>query len=287
MDLQNKLRILTRFLLKPLAKDIQVFIHDPEAGSKEICVVVICKCLNIDFKGSSFSDDIFTAYFKAVCELGENLISNDVGLTNRNGLAGGLIWKNTLLRARAELLERDSFIFHYRNRLAGKILTDNKEYILLKLSSSDPRFHVVMTVGKDYLNFAHTCLCVGLAASMDLEEATRKSLNEYNGMRLNHRLITCREKPLGEPDNWLKLTDFHHNESRNPLNKKIFRELCSGKEMMYSRVFSADLWRVQKIKSPVRLLKYALVNHPQLESLSFGIPYEVIGFENRVFHPFW
>lgn len=286
MDLQNKLIEVTRFLLRLKFDDCHVYIYQPSSLSLGVyCIVVTVRELGNEYKGSSTGRNIFEVYLKALCEVGEEIIKVRECLNNRNGLAGGLLKSNVISRAKAELIERDAFLYHYKNLLPfKKISSPNLEILSFQLSSIDSEYSVFLVMNEDYLASSSSCLKLGLGCHKNPRVAFERAYNEYAAMVLDHHI----KEPCSIRRD-LKVSnavEFHHMQSFSKENKFIFEILCNGKGNVRRNYNYLD-WRATSYNSPIRLFKFYKVDHPELIRMEFGSAdfFESLG--QSAYHPFW
>lgn len=288
VDLQHRLSQALKFFVKEKFDKSQVYIHWPSENNFFLyCVVIKLSRGDVEFKSSALGKNLYVAYIKALCELGENIICRRDNIQNRSGIAGGFFKANSFCRAKAELIERDAFLYHYRNMIPFKFLKRSNGYDAYQLISIDPCYHVTLVMNSDYVGDNENCLKLGMGCEKDISDSIEKAHNEYSGMYLNHKIFSkCDISDLYRKE-WDRKTDFHHSQSMSLENKAIFRILCRHNTKTTSRIYDSSLWSSRLLDSPLRFFKYIKVDHPQVEKINFGEPEKFKQFEKLVYHPFW
>lgn len=292
MDVSSSLIQITKWFIRDRNRNINIHIFPKSKNTLNLWQVIIE--VEWDQKkligSSGGSKSLFEAYLKALSELGENIILDSSALMSRCGIAGGLFESQAIIRAKAELLERDSFFYHYRNKVpfydTFTLFKDGIELCIFQLQSSDPHFYSYLATDKDCTLGKSSCLLFGTSAHPDKNVAIEKAIQEYSAIRLNHILQPERcESLFKNPDKIATIMDKHHIASRDPRNLNRFQNLCqTSKNMGNRKQIDPKNWETQKLKSPFRLLKFIRVDHPDLIKMTFGIPEPG---EDKLFHPFW
>lgn len=288
VDLQSRLGQVARFFFQGRVESCHVFIHEPrENNLYRFSVVISVKLNGREVNGSSSGLSLYNTFLKALCELGENIITSNLGLNNRSGVAGGLILNNCIDRAKAELIERDAFLYHYRNLIPFR-KSDSKtvDEMRFELNSVDPSFSVNLVMNREYLEKKDSCLILGVAGNKDALCSSERAYCEYSSMYLNHKeFINCSNlRPVLEKS---AKVDFHHHHSKSWENKTIFKKLCLEESSFEKRSYDDRLWKIEELNSPLLFFKYVRAEHPELIKLEFGLPELFPQFENLVYHPFW
>lgn len=293
MELSHSLSRVTRFLLQAEAGAVEVFVHDPQDATRGLHVAV-CEWQRETgkrLKASGVAATRFEAYIKAVAELGEVVLCHASGLESRAGIAGGLFASNAVLRAKAELLERDAFLFHYRNRvpfLRRESARAASGAGVFEMSSAEKGRHCFIALDEAFMAGGAECVLMGFGCHADRELAAAKALGELACMSLDHAMRPgwCRDVYEGR-SRAARLTDFHHAFSRDPRNRERIRALCrTDAAPAPSRRDLVGEWRVETLKSPLRYFKYVRVFHDGLVPLEFGRPEP--SFEGTpLYHPVW
>lgn len=283
MDIQDKLRDVTRSLFKEELTSCRVYVHQPNPDNLyQFCVIIVIKTSTTEVKGSASGTSLSSTYIRALSECGENIISRKLGLENRSGLAGGLLLGNCIQRAKAELIERDAFLYHYIHLIPFKKVSFEKDEVFLKcfLQSVDPSYKVTLIFNQSYLTDPDTCLLLGAGCGATEKIAFKKALAEYSGMLLNHKIFSgC--GPVNSK------VDFHHSQSRDSRNKTIIRSLVDTESESEIRSYNGQAWKIEVLESPIRFFKYVLVDHPDLLKMTFGTPHFFPQLNKNVYHPFW
>lgn len=289
MDLQSLLTKSLDFFIKEKVDHRSLYIHKPnEKNDLHFYCVVINVCIK-DKKllASAVGENLYLTFIKALSELGEGIICFKMNLANRSGLAGGLLRANAIQRAKAELLERDAFLNHYRNLIPFKQSKAEGDRIICELASSDPEFKVFLIVNADYLSSDDTCLIFGMGCDLTIPEAKSKALREYTSMVLSHKVVGGCGTEFMERRGIHRKTDFHHSQSRSVENKHIFKIICNGSASSEIKHFDHEKWTITKFRSPLRFFSFFKACHPDLTEMDFGIEEKFKQFNNLVYHPFW
>ncbi|HXH74012.1 MAG TPA: hypothetical protein VNJ08_03555 [Bacteriovoracaceae bacterium] len=288
MDIQNNLNRALRYFVKEDLDASQVYVHYPsDKNLFQYCIVITATRKNSEIKSSASGNNLYTTFLKALCEFGENMICDSLNLNCRSGIAGGLFSQNSIKRAKAELIERDAFLYHYKNILSFKLNSSNSESDskLFELNSIDPDFKVCFVMKQNYLIDPTSCLIFGMGSETSFKDSSEKAFSEFSTMVLNHNLYL--ECGFDVPSSKQSKADFHHGHSKSQENKLIFQEICKGTDQFKERKYDPKMWKVEVLKSPIRFFRYVKVHHPQLEKLEFGKPEKFNQFSKLVYHPFW
>lgn len=288
MDIQSNLRNVTRFFLKDKTAHLSVFIHDPNKNNLFFfCVVINVTIQGKRLDGSSTGKNLYTTFIKALSEVGESIICHNNNFSHRSGFAGGLLLRNAIHRAKAELIERDAFLYHYRNLIPFLSAERIDDKIIYELKSAEPKFKVVMVIKADYLVSDNNCLIFGMGSDDTIENAKARALREYSAMYLNHQLYDgCGDKFM-ESLGIKRKTDFHHSQSKSKENKHIFKLLNNVKPSNTPRAFDSGKWLIDEFESPINFFKFVKASHPNLLLMDFGAEEKFPQFNTPVFHPFW
>lgn len=252
-------------------------------------------------KGSASGATQWEAFIKAFVEFGEAYLVKSLNLKDRNGLAGGLFVSTAKSRAMAELVERDAFLYHYRNDIPFKLykiitIQDNvktkKEIFIYEMNNCSPDFYTFMATDQSCAEGNNPCLLIGLGGHQQKQTAVSKSISEYHAMILDHQLRPnwCfdLEKDRSKAQ---RMTDFHHSHSRDERNIEKFKALCSKKsnKSFLRASINEKKWIVKKQSSPVKYFTYIKIEHEDLVKLEFGIP-EISDLNltaTPLYHPLW
>lgn len=297
VESSHQLAKITKTLLKEKTIKTSVYFKRPSAETNELFIVVVSVTLQNGFKikGSANAPTLTSAFTKALIEMGEVYILKSQGFKDRSGIAGGLFSKSITTRAQAELLERDAFLFHYRNKISFEKSDQfahpfwTKEYIVVfRLMSASNRFHSFLATDSKCADGNHQCLLLGLGAHTDIESAKNKAIGEYATMLMDHRQRPdwCKRLAL-DPGLSTRQPDHHHAHSRDPRNISLFKDLCSGSLPGTRRTQQLN-WTNQSLESPLRFFRYLKADCPELLKLEFGKPEPQQGQEEQpLFHPIW
>lgn len=293
MELSHPLSGVTRHLLGAEPGAVQTYVHAPQQSTRDRHIVV-CEWRHASgktLKGSGAAPTKLEAYLKAVVELGETALCVGASVPNRSGMAGGLIAANALHRAKAELVERDAFLFHYRGRVPflSRELADSGAW-LFEMSSPRAGDHCFIALDQACVEGTAECVLLGLGCHDDRRTAAEKALGELAGMTLDHAMRPgwCRAVYEGT-SNASRLTDLHHAHSRDPRNKARIRALCAtGSGTSNRRTPLSSDWRIEWLESPLKYFKYVRASHPELAVLEFGLPEPTESpAEPPLYHPIW
>lgn len=301
MGLSRSLARLTRHLIRGDEGRTEAFVHPPSELTLGFFIVV--STFRSDegavLKGTGVARSQTEAYLKSAIELGEVLCSRQNGISTRNGMAGGLLLHSAIERARAELLERDAFLFHYRKGVPFRSSEIWREGIpgasgrgrimVFELSSAVGGLRCVLATDEASIGGDEGCLWFGLAAHPDREAAARKAVGEYACMNLDHALRPgwCADVFAGtRPAS--RLPDLHHAASRDPRNRRRFHDLCGvGESESRFRQGVSIEWSQAEVPSPLRYFRYARASSPLLDILEFGVSESVPAGEPPLLHPVW
>lgn len=228
------------------------------------------------FSGTGSGTGWNNAAIKALSEMGENIICfRDGG--ERSGLAGGFLEKMAQQRAYEELLERDAYLFHYRNQEPFlKCIYENDFLKSYLLKSRDSKFKIVLSLKKQ-TNYGDRlspigCIQFGLGIGLTTCNALNKSLSELAALMMYHRQnpkvcletyndIKANQKKFAEKK--VSLMDIHHAFGWDPRNQRRFKdlEICKNftekkKRTSESLDFKKSKISFEKIKSPLLYIKY-------------------------------
>ena len=296
VDLSKYLEETTRFLLKSTALNIFIYIHRPNSQTKNRWIVVINLYFpNKTVKASGTDKNIVLAYIKGLSEIGEEILCNKHNLECRSGIAGGLQSKNALIRAQAELIERDSFFEHYRNMIPflskQKVsFCDSSNIYAFEMLAKEKNFKSYIVTDEDSIQGTSECLLFGTSSHPDKDVAIEKAYNEYVAISLNHKKFPDRCKHLEKNKETIeKLTDLHHIYSRDERNKQIFQKLCQVSKKKSSYSHKNLSWEIESLESPLKLFKYYRVISKNLIKIQFGKPEHFSFTLNQLplYHPFW
>lgn len=274
--------------------DLTVTIHPPSQETMGHSIAVLYSGQQ---SSSALASTPIAALIKALVELGESYIFRKHQWNTRSGLAGGLITSSTIQRAKYELLERDSFFYHYRNQipfLECRRLADSN-LLAFTMATADPMVHSILITDSDSVQKQEGCLLFGTGAHKDPSVAIRKATEEYAAIHFGHRLRPNRCKEQEQDPNKIKcLADFHHLASRDTRNRAKFHKLCAPsmsnqQSLKPIRSVISSSWAVTQLESPLKYFKYYHVTHPNLIKLKFGEPEhaEYSPSESPLYHPFW
>jgi ribosomal protein S12 methylthiotransferase accessory factor YcaO len=133
------------------------------------------------------------SFTKAMSELGESILVYSLGLETNSGLAGGFLYKTARQRAKAELIERDAFLYHYKNRIPfiERIFLEKKDNSKLdifayKMASTDSSFYSYLVTDEDCSRGNRMCLLFGLGSHKIKNIAISKAIQEYASIALLH-----------------------------------------------------------------------------------------------------
>ncbi len=291
MDLQSILNSTARLFLKdgiPVSVQIDPHRQSSKAGFD---VRVSCHYENKRLSGLAWDRSLLRSFLRALLELGEEILRVKMQLLSRSGLAGGVLFGPTWLRARGELVERDAFFYHYRNRIpfrsAGVRRIEGKLLEVYQLESADPEVVVALVMApfeKEELTFLH----FATASSVDIESASLRAAKEYLSLERYLSLNRARlmERAIDRNECLKDSSLFHFKACSDSRNIELFQMLRSRRdERVPVRSHTALLWELTQYPSPIRGFKFLRAHSEQLQKIEFGVPE---GPEEPVlFHPFW
>jgi hypothetical protein len=296
MDLQITLESIARLLIKDFSDSLKVVMTRPcKENLYNYTVTVNCLMNKNHLTGGGVSKNILEAFLKALVELGESFIMYRDNFPDRSGIAGGLTEKNTILRAKSELLERDSFLFHYQNKIPflsqEKVKVNEDELIKFELATIDPEFSTIFITNHACALGQNKCLLSGTGSHLSKKIATQKAIEEYSTMKMIHEKypkwcdglesVSCSE---------ISAPDFHHLNSKDQRNKKRIGKICEvNLNTKRQQQFNSHDWKISKLVSPLRFFHYFRVEHPGIKKMEFMQPEISDDSEGThpLYHPFW
>ncbi len=295
MDLSATLNQLTRKLCKPTLETCQVHIRKAFGIENNYRVVIDGKSAGESVQGGGISKSLLTAYAKALGEFGEGLVCLRENHDNRSGMAAGLLFFQAVDRAKAELIERDAFLHHYRNEvpfLGRRPLQRAKSRsfiapVAFRMATAHPDWHSFLVTDDLCATGQRTCLLFGTAADRNEKLALQRAHDEYQVIAHVHNIRPSRCAELAGDSSSSSSADRHHLSSRDSRNLERFRTLCSpmratkgGRQSIHNQ------WEIERLQSPIETMVYARVRHRELTPLVFDIPEAVAG-NTPLYHPFW
>ena len=305
MDLQNTLRSVSRFLIRDgrihqigSLLELSITHHD---GFYTIFHQSVLGGNSISSSGTN--RNILTAYLKSIVEFGEEILRVQLNLNNRSGISGGLSEKNITLRAQVEVLERDSFLFHYRQRLPMKkikeITVGERVFSAFEMVCLDPRFRAVLIreSSRSYQGrlIAHFSTAVNETTELAIEKAVEEYVSletffEDNAESIN-MLITGKyhlDNPL--LPHMAAMFDPRNVEILNVLTGNITDNSPTSEDNIVLHRFQGlprtrPKWIISNLVSPLKFFKYLRAESPDAEKFVFGVPEN--GIWPALFHPFW
>lgn len=294
MDISVNLNKVLRFLIKKKLGPSSVFIHNPsQATLGKFIVVLNIQYNNKKLKASASAENKYLAFVKAMSEMGEEIICEDMNYATRAGIAGGFIKNEVITRAKSELIEHDAFLYHYRNKIPFNFIdvreSKHKTLKIYALYSFEKIFHTILVTDDDSINNNESCIMFATSTHTDHKIAVEKAITEYTQIYLNHYLWAdhCHKLCKGEikPE---KKTDLHHIASRDKRNKIIFKNLCiNSTNVKYSRFETNVNWIITKTESPIKLVHFFRLQNQKLLKMEFGIPEKGYEAPPQLLHPFW
>jgi YcaO cyclodehydratase, ATP-ad Mg2+-binding len=300
VDFSSSLSRIGRLLVKRKPESLDAYVGFARQESPDITVTLSTAYKDIGkLQSTGTSCTIERAFFKALLELGEIIIQRTHGFVDRNGVAGGFVHSSTKQRAQCELVERDAFLFHYRNLVSfckaiqvpsACTTLERNEIRVFEMASADDRFRVAIATSRECAENRSECLLIGMGADRDIESAAAHAVREYNIMVMDHRMRPgwC-EKVYDVPSLTNRLPDVHHARSRDKRNLERFSSLCAAPALRERVSLTRSRWSIERFDSPIRFAIYYRVSHPDLVPLEFGIP-EAWSLKDRagpLFHPIW
>ena len=303
MDLSNIFKIITHFLLIN-SDNLKVFIYKPHSHTGKKWIFVISNSINNErISGTGSSKYLFNAYLRSLSELGEEIIRVKYNMHSRSGLAGGLRKKNILNRCKSELVERDSFFFHYRKCIPFQtpILNSTKsckDLITFELSSKFDSIKVALVTKRIHFLENKPFVHFGTGANSNWETAIKKAEDEYYSLLIffeaNKKLILSWVDNNIKPKNVMYL---HLLACFDERNIEIFKKLCSKSLYKDSNNNTEkndeinEFWEIEKFNSPIKFFQFYKVENSNLTPIVFGgqeFSKNSISTEQRsLYHPFW
>jgi len=293
LDISNTLTKALHLLLtaKDLAPTVVYQRPSPENLFRHSVYIAFDKIV-----AGATGSSLFEATIKAFAEFGESEICKGLGIKSRSGMAGGIIRSMAIKRAKAELIERDAFFFHYRNRVPfikqatchaqceGKSL----ELLLFELSTAHSDFSTYLCTLPSCADGSSECFIFGMGTSSQENEAKARSIDEFVDLYMNHQLNPLWCRSLADNSDISSL-HFHHLASRDQRNIKIISELCridiSVSSLKREEINQAK-WDLEMLDGPLKFFSYVKVKHPDLIKIEFGqAEPDVNG--SPLYHPFW
>lgn len=229
-----------------------------------------------------------SAFLRALSEVGEDALRRRRRIGYRCGMAGGLFLGQALRRARAERIEHDAFLYHYRERIPFRYLGDFKGLRAYELSSASAQVRVALVTRLSYARLVgRDCVHFGIGGDADLKCALEKAAREHDLML--PRLMGVQERGgASRPEK-----DPHFAAAFDGRNVRIFQSLCQEglDEPTPGRAAVEPQWNEELLESPVRLLRFARVSSEDLIPMQFGVPernsQDQDGADSELYHPFW
>lgn len=290
MDLSSALNKTAKFLFKKKGIELNVQVLKPSRKTlfRWICSIYVAD-LTIKkrtYRGTGGSNQLAFAFLKAFGEVCETIAMYENKLSSRCGMAAGIIAENSILRAKSELIERDAFIYHYRNRIpfvSRKRIDDDLHSF--ELASADKDFPTYFVTNTSTTNGASKCLQFGCGTSFqNSNDAIQKAVQEFVNIHINHHNFPnqCLEW-WNHPELIPTKMDFHHVQSRDQRNLDIFKLLFNTQSTSRPQI-DRTKWIIEELPSPAKFFKVFKVAHPDLQILKFGQPEPNTA---DLYHPFW
>lgn len=195
------------------------------------------------------------AYLRSISEIGEDFIFHNNKLVTSTGLAGGFLKREIVLRAKAEVFEREAIHFHEINNVP--FLTKEKvnylgiNLIVCQLSSASFNHKVYLVTGVD--DIIKDKLIVGTSASVHQKVALDSAIETYISHRYCSTMEDYRHHPLFKDEMLKKLINTHAQ-----INK---RKYCLNE-------YDASFFDVISISEhPLKFFKYYFVKNKKLSYL--------------------
>lgn len=288
MDLSCSLKFITKSLLKINFKTITIKIKKQKIEfSKIISVKILLETSHSSFTGYGSDRSIFKAYLKALSELNERYAFYSSESENSSGFASGVIKKRVQLRAKAEIIERDAFLFHYQEKTPWSLHKTEGNIILYKLNSAESKFITFLATDTATSNGLENCLIFGCGTDLKENEknAEFKAVSEYNSLKQNHLKNPnfCELASLSKKEDYTTV-DQHHLASRDKRNILIFKDLCSSNNINFKNNKNNLVWEIMEHKSILKGFHVQQAKCSSLRVLQFGKPEPD---SENLFHPFW
>ena len=299
MDLKTTLRLGARVLLpRPQFADPRVSIYRLAFLSRFL-VTISTAYDDLSVVGGGAGSNPFGALLKAVAECGEVVVARKCGLSHRSGIAAGLSISATTRRAQDELLERDAFLFHYRNQVPLRPIESplaqaaGCELFALNVADAS-RKGCLALLQREFSPSEGNCLVFGTGVGENESSAATRAISEALTLKLRHELDSkwCRAHHTVSNEN-RSGPDFHHFASRDPRNLATFSLIASrcisnatSNATSKPRTPTGS-FNVLSEDSPVRPFKFVRVTHEGLASIEFDGPEPGSYESNPLYHPFW
>jgi hypothetical protein len=258
-----------------------------DSSSNLKTIVAILKDSNgHSYKGSATGEKQSLTLIRAVVEAGESRIASGK-YNNRAGIAGGFFKRSTINRAIGELIEKDAFLFHFRQQIPGKLIERNDvlQLVSIQLSAARSDYNVVLSTTTDCAFGNPSCIILGLGVSRtSLIEARKKSEQEVWSMLRDHEIRKnwCSSVP-GDSSNY---SDLHHIKSRDHRTIKRFQSLFHDFQNFPDREENFEV-KIERLESPLRFIRYYKAYSNSLLKIEFGQPEPYSSSNDPLYHPIW
>lgn len=289
VDLSPTLVKIVKFLLNNKNLNILIWVTKPSENNlfRWICnIKVTDPTINRDYRGTGGSNQLSFAFLKSFGEVCETIAMYENRFSSRCGMAAGFLSESSILRAKSELIERDAFVYHYRNEIpfTSKASLDNGLQSF-NMATADQNFPTFLVTDEATVAGKAKCLQFGCGTSFkNTQDAEYKAIQEFLNIFLNHKNFPDQcENWWTHPEEIPTKMDFHHIQSRDKRNLDRFNTLFDTKAHLRSEIDQTK-WVVNEVQSPAKFFKVYKASHPDLLKLEFGIP-EPNTLD--LFHPFW
>jgi ribosomal protein S12 methylthiotransferase accessory factor YcaO len=209
-------------------------------------------------------------------------------LPSSNGIASGLLFSNAVERAKCESLERDAFLWHFRNQVPLVDAVTHSKFqdetiVLGQLQSADPNRPAFLATTNSVATGTFPCVIFGMGCALDPQIARQRAIEELLPQLSAHieESNHCARPRYSEAKSG---PFFHHFESRNSEVRVRFANLFRTGRPPIRKPLNSGLWRIQRLSPELRFFKVAHATHPDLIPLEFGKP-EPDSKERPFYHP--
>ena len=288
MGLQSSLVQLIHFLVlnSTVKEKLTTYIHN---RNDHYTVIINSTYKNETISSTGTNKNLLTAILKGIIEFGEEIIRVKHGLNNRSGIAGGLNEENIIERAKSEIIERDSFLYHYRTKKPIKLIKEiyrkNRKFYVYQMSTIDPLFKSVLIKESKMIFEGHEIVHFTTAASRKIENAINKAIEEYFSLEIF--LKENKDEVIRIFNDQSKNVSplYHHIRAiSDQRNLQIINSICGNNGSIEPRELKAN-WNIEKLKSTIKFFKYFKASSDKAIPFELGIPEE--GQMPTLFHPFW
>ncbi|MBL6988878.1 MAG: hypothetical protein ISR65_03835 [Bacteriovoracaceae bacterium] len=293
MDLQTSLVSLSSFLIKDkeIAGNLTLSVYNQNGFYS---IVIRSEYGEHAPTATGTNENLLTAYLKSILEFGEEILRGELGLNDRCGMAGGLIRKNIIERAKAELLERDSFLYHYRSKHPLKKLRTityrGKVFDVFQMHCCQKGYYAIFIKEPQKYYLEREICHFTTASGRNLEATIKKALEEYFSLEIfldknRSDIVLLLDGGLtGDNPIFPHVKSMFDERNLNRINH-ICNESLPKEHSGPQTEREIPSWEVEKLGSPLKLFDFYKLKSSNLHQLDFGTPEEKIS--PPLYHPFW